>query len=302
MAFGQGARSGLTYVVESVFGQTPLTPQMIQLPINSHSLNLTKTGIESAEIRDDRQVAVFRHGNKQIGGDIEVEFRADDYDELLESAFFGEFDSFNVLKNGILQKFFTIEDRQLDINQYRTFTGCQVNTFSLSIQPDAIVTTTFSVIGKEGAISGTSLDSTPTAPSGNDPFDSFSGSILEAGNTLLSVTALDLTVENNIQPAFVIGSDVTPQLEYGRSNVTGTITAFYENDTLINKFINETDSELVFSLADGITGNTYTFTLPRVKYNGADVPLQNEQGRTITLPFVGLYDPVEDCSIFLTRS
>ena len=57
------------------------------LPINSHSLDLTKDRVEGNEIQADRMTRVDRHGNKQAGGSIEVDLRKGDYDELLESAF-----------------------------------------------------------------------------------------------------------------------------------------------------------------------------------------------------------------------
>ena len=302
MAFAQGARSQLIYVVESTFGTTPGSPVMLTLPINSHSLNLEKAGLESAEIRSDRQVAVFRHGNKTVSGEIEVEFRADDYDDLLESALFGEFTTAGVLKLGTTFKSLSIEDGALDISQYRLFTGCAVNTFNMSLVPNEIVTAQFGMIGKGMAISSSSADSSPTAATNDDPFDSFSGSINEGGSSIATISALELSVENNIEPAFVIGSAETPQLEYGRGRVTGQVTAYFEDATLINKFLNETESSLDFTLSSTVTGDSYTFDIPKLKYSGSNVPLVDEQSRLVTLPFVGLYDSSEATSLKVTKA
>lgn len=302
MAFAQGARSQLTYVPEVTFGTTPGTPSMILLPINSHSLNLSKAIVESAEIRPDRQVAVSRHGNKSVAGEISCEFRADDYDALLESALFGAFTT-GVLKLGTTFKSFSFEDGALDIAKYRKFTGCAVNTFSLDIKPNAMVLASFGIIGKDGpAATGTPLDASPTAVSGNDPFDSFSGTISEGGSSTAVVTGLKFTVENSLAPTMVIGSATAPQLEYGRGKVSGEIQAYFDDVTLYNKFVNETESDLTFSLTDGLTGNTYTFDFPKIKINGADVPLANEQSRIITLPFQALYNSSDATSLSITKS
>lgn len=292
MPFAQGSRSQLTYILESTFNTTPGSPAMSLLPINSHTISLRKESIESGEIRSDRQVNVFRHGNKSVAGSMEVEFRPIDYDELLEGALFGDFDSAGELRLGTTFKSFSFEDGALDIAQYRVFSGCGINSMSMSLQPNQIVTATFDIIGAgAAAVSGTSIDAAPTAATSDTPFDSFSGTIKEGGATIANVSSLEFTVDNSLNLPFVIGSDTAPQMEYGRGRVTGTITAYFEDETLLNKFINETESSLQFTL-DGTTD--YIFDFPRVKYNGGDIPLDNEQSRLVTLPFVSLYEADND--------
>lgn len=295
MAFAQGARSRLTHILESTFNTTPGSPAMVQLPINTHSISLQKEAIESGEVRPDRQVAVFRHGSKSVAGDIAVEFRPLDYDELLEGALFGDFDSSNELRLGTTFKSFSFEDGALDIDQYRVFTGCCVNTFSMSITPNEIVTANFGIIGAGAdAVSGSSIDATPTQPQSDDPYDGNSGigSILEGGSAIATVSSLEFSIDNAINPAFVVGSATAPQMEYGRGRVTGTVTAYFEDAVLLNKFINETESSITFTL-DGATTD-YTFDFPKVKYSGGDIPLDNEQSRLVTLPFVALYEADND--------
>lgn len=291
MAFAQGSRSQLTYVAESTFNTTPGSPAMATLPINSHTLSLQKEVVTSGEIRSDRQVNVSRHGNKSVAGDITVEFRPDDYDELLEGALFGDFGSANELRLGTTFKSFSFEDGALDISQYRVFSGCAVNSMSMSLNPNAMVLATFGIVGAGAApVSASSVDATPAAVLNETPFDSFSGSINEGGASIALVSSLDFTIENSLNPAFIIGSSTAPQLEYGRGVVTGTITAYFEDETLLNKFINETESSLDFTLASSVTGDSYTFDFPRIKYNGGDIPLDSEQSRLVTLPFEALYE------------
>ena len=52
----------------------------------------------------------------------------------------------------------------------------------------------------------------------------------------------------------------------GRSIVTGELTAFYADDTLLDAFDTEAEVALVFTLTDGT--NTCTFTLPKIKFTG----------------------------------
>jgi hypothetical protein len=306
MAFSQGSRAGLSYVVESTFGTTPGTPSLIQLPYTTQSLNLTKERVTGTDIQPDRMLRVDRHGNRSAAGDIVADLRKADYDPFLESAFFNTF-STNVLKVGTTPKFFSIEDAATDITQFRLFTGMSVSSLAVSIRPNQMVTGTFSMIGKDMTISGTSVDATKTAPSGNAPFDAYSGA-LEIGNTggALSaaaiVTGIDFTINNALAPTFVVGSSTTPQLEYGMATVEGTITAYFEDAALINRFLNETETALEVSVDDPTGSSDYTFLFPRVKINGADVPVDNPTSRIITLPFVALYDTTEATNIKLTRS
>lgn len=302
MAFAQGSRSSLAYIAESSFGTTPTTPTLANLPINSHSLDLTKDRVEGNEIQADRMPRVDRHGNRQTGGSIEVDLRKGDFDAFFESAFFNTF-STNVLKIGTTPKYFSIEDRAADINQYRLFKGMAVSTLSVSIAPNQMVTGTFEMVGKDMTQSGSSATASPVTPaSANAPFDSYSGVISDGGSGIAIVTSLEFSLSNSLAPTFVVGASTTPQLEYGRAVVEGTMTVYYEDATLINKFLNETESTIQVSVDDPTGASDYTFLFPRVKYNGASVPLANPQSRLITLPFVALYDSVENTNLKLTRS
>lgn len=306
MAFSQGSRAGLSYVVESTFGTTPGTPALIQLPYTTQSLNLSKERVTGTDIQPDRMLRVDRHGNRTAAGDIVADLRKADYDPFLESAFFNTFSS-NVLKVGTTPKFFSIEDAATDITQFRLFTGMSVSSLAVSIRPNQMVTGTFSMVGKDMSISGTSVDPTKTAPSGNAPFDAYSGalSIGDAGGSLSAaaiVTGIDFTINNALAPTFVVGANTTPQLEYGMATVEGTITAYFEDAALINRFLNETETALQVVVDDPTGSSDYTWLFPRVKINGADVPVDNPTSRIITLPFVALYDSTEASNIVLTRS
>jgi len=303
MAFAQGSRSSLAYIAETAFGTTPASPTFAYLPFNTHSIDLSKDRVEGNEIQSDRMTRVDRHGNKQAGGSVEVDLRKADFDEFIESAFFSSF-STDVVKIGTTPKYFTIEDAAEDISQFRTFTGMAVSGMSVSIAPNQMVSTTFDMVGKDMTQAATtaSTGGTPTAASSNQPFDSYSGTISDGGSSISIVTSIDFSIQNSLAPTFVVGSDAAQSLEYGRAVVEGTMTVYYEDATLINKFLNETESTIEVSVDDPTGANSYTFLFPRVKYNGASVPVQNPQSRLITMPFVGLYDSTEDTNIKLTRT
>ena len=301
MAFAQGSRSSLSFITESTFGTTP-AGNFTNLPFSTHSLNLTKDRVAGTDIQADRMARVDRHGNRQVGGDIVVDLRDGDFDVFLESAMLNTWAT-NVLKVGTTPKFFSIEDYAADIDQARVFTGMSVSTMGISLAPNQMVTTTFGMVGKDMTMSAT--EKTQDAASGAAPFDAYSGDI-SIGNVggaaaVAIVTALDFTLNNSYAPTFVIGDDSAPSLEYGRAEVEGTLTAYFEDAALINRFLNETETEIEVSVDDPTGANSYTFPFPRVKINSADVGVDGPTSRMISMSFVALYDATEGTNLKITR-
>jgi hypothetical protein len=238
-------------------------------------------------------------GNRSVTGSIEVDLRRGDYDLMLESAFFNTFDTNDHLTIGTTPRFIAFEDAALDISQFRQFAGCLVNTATFNIAPNQMVQTTFDIVGRNMTQSGTSLDATPNAPQGFEPFDSFNGVLLEGGvgtnDDLCIVSSIQFSVSNDVSPAHVIlcdaNKDQAAQMQFGMATVEGTMTVYYEDAALINKFLLETETSLSVTVDDPTGANGYTFFMPRVKYNGASVPVANMQSRMIELPFVALKGP-----------
>lgn len=354
MAFAQGSRSSLAYVVESTFGTTP-AGNFINLPFTTSALNLTKDRVAGNDLQADRMPRVDRHGNRQVGGDITADLRDGDYDTFLEAAFLSTFQS-NVLKVGVTPKFFSIQDYAADIDVARRFTGCTVSSMGISLAPNQMVTTTFNIVGKDanptltagsfisgdsytivtvGTTSFTSIGASAntvgvtftatgvgsgtgtasvgfavqraeTASSTAAPFDSYSGT-LKLGNTGGSlaeaaiITSIDLTLNNSFAPTFVVGSSSTPSLEYGRAEVEGTITAYFQDVNFINRFIDEVDTALEVIVGD-VAGNKLTFLFPKIKVNTADVGVDGPESRMITMSFVALFDSTTGTNFQITRT
>jgi hypothetical protein len=301
MAFAQGSRSSLSYIVESTFGTTP-AGNFTNLPFSTHSLNLTKDRVAGNDIQSDRMPRVDRHGNRQVSGDIAVDLRDADYDDFLESAMLNTWAT-NVLKVGVAPKFFSIEDYAADIDQARLFTGMTVSSMGISLAPNQMVTTTFGMVGKDMTIGA--VQKTQDAASGAAPFDAYSGDIA-IGNVASStasgiVTGLDFTLTNSFAPTFVIGDDSAPSLEYGRAEIEGTLTAYFEDAALITRFLDEVESELEVSVDDPTGANAYTFLFPRIKINSADVGVDGPTSRIINMSFVALYDAAEGTNLSITR-
>jgi len=305
--FAQGSRSTLSYITEATFGTTP-AGNFTNLPFSTHSLNLTKDRVQGNDIQSDRMPRVDRHGNRQVGGDIAVDLRDGDYDLLLESVMLSTWDTSptslpDLLKVGTTPKFFSIEDYAADIDQARLFTGCAVSSMSVSLAPNQMVTTTFSMVGKDMTISAT--EKTQDATSGSAPFDAYSGDLAigNVGSTSASaiVTSVDFSIDNAFSPTFVIGDATTPTLQYGRATIEGSFTAYFEDAALIERFLNETNSALEVSVNDPTAANEYTFLFPYIKINSANVGVDGAESRMVECEFVALFDTTEGSNLVIKR-
>lgn len=306
MAFATGGFHGLNCTEEIDFGVVPASPQMKRLRHTSCSLVLSKDSFQSDELRSDAQISDFRHGNKQASGDIGIEVSYGEYDAFLAAAIRSTGWAIDpetgneAVVAGTHMRSFVLERVFNDIGQYEYFTGCEVNTLSFTVEPNSMVTGSIGIVGKNIEFSTTPLDPSPDPSLTASPFDGFKGVLEEGGAVIAVITSVEISIDNSIEAQFVIGSDTAEALTAGRINITGTITAFFENMDLLQKFVNETESMLKFTLGDGVR-ESYVFTLPRIKYSGGENPVDGEGVITLNMPFQALYDECTGTNIKIER-
>lgn len=299
-----GSRHSIAYVQETVFGQTPATPTFKPFRGGRTQLGLNKDSIQSEELRNDRQIADLRHGTKKIDGPLPFELSFGSFDDFLEAVLCGTWTA-NRLDVGLVRRSFTIEryfsDLQSADKPYHRYLGCELNSLELKIAPNAMVTGSFGVMGQDialdtAAITGSDYDPATTT----SPYDTFTGVINEGGSATGIATELSFTLDNGMESRFVAFSDKTIRHQIGRSSLSGALTAYFESSALYEKFIDETESSLSFTLGDGGAGS-YIFTIPRVKYTAAGVPTENEGAIFVNLDWQALLDDVESTNFYIQR-
>jgi len=195
------------------------------------------------------------------------------------------------------------DDIQPSDKPYYIYKGVELNAMSLSIAANAMITGTFSVTGQSQitAVDLTSLGTPTYNPvSTTSPLDSFTGTLEEGGVVVAVITEIALSLENGIEPRYVVGSKNSIYPSVGRSNLTGTVTAYFEDSTLIDKFIDETESSIVFNLPDG-AGNIQRYRIPRLKYTGGQPDVSGEGPITLAMPFQALLDNEEASNFVIER-
>lgn len=189
---------------------------------------------------------------------------------------------------------FTFERWLTDRNLYQQFRGVRINQVTFSIPASGLASLTFSVLGQDANVfSSTTVASTYSEAPQTTPFAAVNGALFEGGQALGLVTAAEITINNNMTSSQVIGTNIVPDILFGRyADVTGTITVLFSDANALSKFVDETESSLIVRLQnkDALDEDTQfiNIVLPRIKYSGGEIDDGVESGVTLTLPFVAL--------------
>jgi len=185
---------------------------------------------------------------------------------------------------------FLMERAFTDVDQYQVFNGCTVNTMQMTVSPEAIINGTFDVLGMSAAaLSGTQANGvgvTPVEASGSTPFAAFDGSIFEGGTLIGVVTSMDFSLERNRSLNPVVGSKFSPDVFEGTARGTGTVSAYFQDATLFNRFANEEESSVWNKFQDPADSTNFmNIVFPRVKYTGANIDPPQEGPIVMEMPF-----------------
>lgn len=188
---------------------------------------------------------------------------------------------------------FAVEVYHSDSDAYRFFTECRVGGMNFNLPATGMATVEIPMMGRdmETASGG-------SAPFFTSPSDVTGTGILAAVNGLIRVqgvaqgviTGAQINIDLSPSADAVVGQNFVPEIFLGRTQVSGQLTAFFEDLTLVNYFKNETEVDvLLYLLASSAdAADAMTIHLPKVKFGNAEIGLQSEQGVPITLPFTAL--------------
>jgi hypothetical protein len=309
----ESSRVQVRTVAESTWGTTPASA-MTNVRTTGFRLKRVTQGTVSEELRSDGQIPDWVRTGASVEGEFPFELIYGNIDAFLEgvfrstwatnTGFSGTLSGTDLLQNGTTAKSYTIEAEYASIAQFRSFTGCRPNTLSLSITPGQIVTGTLGFLGKLDAIAGTTVGTgSATAAPTSDPFnavDHLSG--LTEGGSAVELLGIDLNISNNLRLRPILGSLSPDDIGYGRFVVTGSIRAYFADAALLNKYNNQTESSLSFTLTDP-DGNALAFKIDSLKYTDGDTPVDgNDQDVVVTMPFQGLLNTTTGKTMRLTRN
>lgn len=211
-----------------------------------------------------------------------------------------------VLKAGTQRRSFSCLRNFTDIasqgNPFHLFKGIEMSALSLELAPDAIAKVGFTVLGQDAAPPAGSAPagSAYTAVTDTEPLDSFTGVLKEGGALQGCITEFTLGLDNGLAAQMVVGSKISKKASVDRSTATGQVSVLFEDSTLYEKFVNETESSLSVTMPD-VEGNEYEVTLPRIKYNGGQIDVSGPGTLSVPMPFIALYDNATDSQIKIVK-
>lgn len=184
---------------------------------------------------------------------------------------------------------YTAEHWFADVAQSEVFTGVQPTKIDIGLPPTGMATVSIPVVGKDIVTAASQYFSSPSAASTGGICAAVNGVLLLGGVAVAVLTGLSISIDSARSADPVVGSNTLPTRFPGRITVSGQATAYFEDATLRDAFVNETEVELIVVLtsdntaASGFVG----FTLPRVKLGGASKS-DGQAGIVQTMPFTAL--------------
>jgi hypothetical protein len=178
--------------------------------------------------------------------------------------------------------------------------GVEITGYNFDVSVNSMVTGSFPTIGLTYA-PDVALPAGSTFPSVDktEPFASVDGRIIEAGALIGFVTSITINLDNAASAQFEVGSNDTSFIEQGRANSTMSLTTFFEDSTLLNKFINETETSIVLVLTN--TSGTFSITYPRVIYTTGAPDVAGEGSITQSLDAQALAGIAGESSIIIQK-
>lgn len=207
-----------------------------------------------------------------------------------------------VPETGHTNKYFSLERWYSDIAQSELFTDVKPTNAQVKISANGMATVDFPVVGLN-LTSNTSQQITSTNSTTTTGIDSgANGVLIVNGTAYATITNIDFDVNGNVAAADgVVGSTLRPDVFSGTVACTGTLTAHFDSVALRDLFINESEATIVVALAASTAKNTdfVAFTLPRVKFSGADVD-DVQTGLKRTMPFTAIKNEVSGTGLEVT--
>jgi hypothetical protein len=372
LAFGREANFGVAATNNS-------TAKVV--PFVSHTLGLSKTGIESEEIRPSFQMGTMRHGNRNVGGELTLQLQAGTYAEMMEAAVRRNFTTVSLgvaintvvaasvgsggtftrtggswitsglrvgmtirmtgwtttavannsrnytvvaltatvitvlepvvakaagdnitttvvgrvtwaPQTGHTRDSFTVEEWNPDVPRSFRFLGQRVNTMGVDLTPNARASLTFGLVGRDRVSNAGRYFSSATNVPPAVMQVGHQGLLVANGAASGIVTGLTMQVSNGLEAGEVVGSDLTPDVFYGMTRVSGSVSVYFDNADLDTVFDAETEISLIFRTNDStaIDSPFLGFALPRIKLAGGSYGTERSS-RVQTFQYTALEAP-----------
>lgn len=184
---------------------------------------------------------------------------------------------------------YTIEHWYSDIGLSEVFDSCRLGTMKVALPPTGLATIELGFVGRDMLRGAASYFTAPAAPTTGGALAAVNGLLFVNGVQVAILTGLSIDGTANASTGEVVGMNTTPDVFMGGMDVTGNITAYFQDATMRDLFVDETEASMMMAFTTDNTGlsNFIAFVLPRIKAGGATKD-DGEKGLTLTMPFTAL--------------
>ena len=296
----------LRYFTEPSYGDAAPSPAptLNTLLVVSESLTTNFQTVESEAVVGDRQVQDIVRVGKICEGDINFELNYGNFDALFGGALADAWAS-DVLVNSSDLVSFGLEKDMTDLSIFYRFVGARVNTMAVNMALQSMITGSIGVMAKGGVFADATIgDGSPVAATSNPPMVTLSTLTLNEGGVGISCpTAFNFQTTNELRQKRCLGQDDISGINLGIFRASGTLEAYFENRTYVDKLIADTPSDFEI-IAQDSDGNSYTYTFPRFKFQTLEGPANTGRSSDVmqTLGWTAYRDPSTQITMRIERA
>ena len=253
---------------ESVDSHNQVVEAVYEPTVPGAAINYTFNGLETIEIDgEDFEVTAYT--------DVQEDFTVKAGDTRKSFSILREFSDFEGGEKPFL-----------------LYKGCEVSSWSIEAANNSIAKSTFSFFGLDMEGPSTAAPSNTYYKNAivTKQFDTFKGDIKIDTVVDCNVTEYSLTINNGHDAKFTVGCPTSGKASITESIVSGSITVYYANADLYEKFVDEIPMSLELTLTD-LAGNKLIIDLPNLKIGSDTSPSVSADGSiTMTLNFTAHKD------------
>jgi hypothetical protein len=300
-----GSKSALILDFETTYKTDPASPVGLLMPYNKFNMVGKVEKKQRNTIRGDRNAPKPYNGNMTVTGSAEVPVDYQAFAYWLKAMFgapatTGSGPYVHTYKVADAMPSFLTELKYADnsaVLQYAKRNGCKIGSWGMTVNSDGSeLVSTFDIIGATETFSATAYDATPTTFT-DDAFQNVHVT-LEEGGSSTTVSSLDFKIDFGLTgDKFVVGdgSNSIVSLPEGMVQVSGNLSAIFEDMALLNKAINDTESSIVITMTNGT--NILEIAFNELLFERNSPGIDGPQGVDITLPFFAFMDDDAAASI-----
>lgn len=294
-----GVYSQLGFVHETTLGTTPTSPDVKTLPFNSCTVSAEQNMTSPQTLTGRRDPVEPILGNINVGGEIVVPLDVNAIGWILAMAFGNP--TTTTVSTGVYQHVFKPSntqpsvslERKLSNGDYYVDRGCKVSSLGFNFGGDGELVTNIGILGCSEIVDDSPLDASPTEIT-LDRVNNFQAALKEGGSNIAIATELGLNINFGLdENGYAIGGGgQRSRINEGLIEVSGSLTAFYDDDTLIAKAIAATETSLQVKLTKG--SNSLTIDIPELLFARKSPSIENATGIMQSLNYNGYYKDNSD--------